>query len=308
MADLAPPDFTVDFSAVKVDDVFAGAAFQAFIDAGTQLHTIPLVDIDIFVPLGEQPPYSLKDLLSWGNRVGDCVFFMQIYEADRDACGGDVLNNPCRFYVMLTHDPAKSLKPPMSPDHAAKLVAAWAIYAMVRAGPPSLPVPKFIKDQIGVSMSPKEMCDSFTLTNPVNWSLEWIRAIKWSTVGRETLSRFGLGVAGYRLIQPFKIYTPKADSKPNIIAACETMRLLAGQGATWEVHPVTRNPNLLTALGNLNKNCMNLMMEAFTSTEMAEMKGNAISSAVTPVHDAQHVNYRSWTPALLNTLTFTQIF
>jgi len=308
MPDHEPPNFKISFTAVKADSQFMAVAFQCFINAGTALHTIPLTDIHIYIPPGRETPFSLEDLLSWGNLIGDSVFFLQIYEEDRRATDGFTTSDDGRFLLMITDDPSDTLRPAMSPDSAAKLVAAWAIYAMVRAGPPSKPMPKFVKDQIGMTLSPDEMCKQFTSTSVANWSLEWIKNVQWSQIGQETLSRFGLGVAGYRLIQPFKLYEPRADCTQAIKDACSLMRIIALKPAAWEVHPVTRDPNLLTTLGNVNKNCMNLILAAFTPQQIAEMQGRAISTAVQPSHDAQHVNFRTWTPAMASQLTFTNIF
>jgi len=306
--DLADPDLSVNFTSAKVSAEFAAVALQSFIQTGTTVHSIPLDSIEIFVPTDAEPPYTLRQLLGYGNRIGDIVFFMQIYEEDRVSHGGDTQDESCRYIAMLKNDPAGTLRPPMSADFAAKLVASWAIYAMVRAGPPSYPVPKFIKEQIGMDLTHDEMCEQFTSTPPVNWSLEWVRSVDWTQIGQETLSRFGLGVAGYRLIQPFKYYKPKSGSPPNIVEACALMEYIATRAAVWEVHPVTRDPNLLNTLGNVNKNCLNLMLEAFTAEQMAEMSGRSLSKKLVLKHDEQHINYRSWSKKLLDRLKFTDIF
>lgn len=44
-------------------------------------------------------------------------------------------------------------------------------------------------------------------------------------------------------------------------------------GLCWDFHPATRNPNLLTTYGNINKNAMDLIHEAYEPETIAQMVG-----------------------------------
>lgn len=105
--------------------------------------------------------------------------------------------------------------------------------------------------------------------SPQKFSPAWIRHANYENMGQEALSRFGLGVAGYRMFGPLKLYTPRAGLSTELQAAYEFARTVSVSPPTWEVHP--RNTAVLTSRGNLNKNLNNRILECFTTEQIAEM-------------------------------------
>jgi len=298
----------VNFTGVILDPEFVASIFQAIVAHGSQDSVIPLSDITIFMEKGSRHPYSLEKMLAVGNRIGDAIVYLQVFVEDN--IDGD-LSDPetgKRWDKMITHNMEEVDLVILGPDLVAKLVAVHAFYAMTRASPPCNPIPKFIKDTLGVDFTVEQMCDLFTSTNPANFNLGWIRHIKWSSIGQKALSRFGLGLAGSRALSPFLVFKPKPGSSTIVIRACAAAEQLARDAASWDFHPVTRNPIIISTLGNVNKNALNLMLEAFTEAEIRSLKGNAISKQSACVHEPGYDQWKSWTVDIVKGLPRTPIF
>ena len=129
---------------------------------------------------------------------------------------------------------------------------------------------------------------------PQKLNPEWVKFVKFPGFGHESLSRFGLGVAGYRYFSPFKTYAHKPNLEPNLIEAYAFARAVARAPETWDVHPLTRRPDILTSRGNLKKNLGNLILDCFTEDQISEMVANKVIYA-TPVRQEAHNNYKTWT-------------
>lgn len=128
---------------------------------------------------------------------------------------------------------------------------------------------------------------------PQKFDPAWARFVSFGGFGQEVLSRFGLGVAGYRLFGPFGLYEPKVGLSPALSDAYSFARSLATAPASWDIHPLTRDPNVLAKRGNLNKNLGNLILDVFTEEQIDEMVKTKILYAK-PEREPAHRQYLLW--------------
>lgn len=129
--------------------------------------------------------------------------------------------------------------------------------------------------------------------NATQFDPRWIKYIQVDKFGQEALSRFGLGVAGYRIFAPFKYTVPKDNLSPELILAVASAKSVAEAAPTWAIHPITRDPKILTRLGNLNKNLTNLILEVFEKDQIDIMVKNKALYEYPTLRTA-FTQYRTW--------------
>jgi len=178
-------------------------------------------------------------------------------------------------------------------------------YLLTRASPPARageranhPIPRFLEQVLGLNLGIAAyvtLAASFDLDSMDH---RWIRYITFENFGIESLNRFGLGVAGYRMLAPFKTFEPRANLPQNIQNAITVARAMATTPPDWAIHPTTRDPRILANLGNINKNAANLILEAFTQPQIQQMVTSRMLFAA-PLQDPTHSNFRTWNQNLL---------
>jgi len=156
-------------------------------------------------------------------------------------------------------------------------------------------VPKFLSSIMGMKENQSTYVDKICSFPPQKFDPTWIKHVQFGKFGPQVLSRFGLGVAGYRSFGPFKLYAAKDDIPANLKDAYTFARAVATAPATWDIHPVTRNPNVLKKRGNLNKNLANLALQVFTKDDLNAMVKSKILYKL-PEADPNHREYLQWTP------------
>jgi hypothetical protein len=154
-------------------------------------------------------------------------------------------------------------------------------------------IPNFLKTIMGLDQDQHIYVERICSFEPRKFDPKWAMYVQFKGLGQETLSRFGLGVAGYRNFGPFGLYKAKADMSPELAPAFEFARTIATSPSSWNVHPLTRSPDVLTKRGNLNKNLSNLMLHAFTQEQLKEMKDAKIIYKI-PEREPTHRNYFQW--------------
>lgn len=128
---------------------------------------------------------------------------------------------------------------------------------------------------------------------PQLYNPEWVKLVHFKGLSHEVFLRFGLGVAGYRYFSPFKLYSCKPDVDQALKSAYTFAQTVAKAPPSWDIHPLTRKPDVLTKRGNLNKNLGNLILEVFTEEQITEMVAKKVIFEK-PVHQAAHCNYKTW--------------
>jgi hypothetical protein len=289
------PTGNLNFNVADVVAADVAAAFQSFLDRGSKTTGVSLDNIDLGVVRLPANPGSetLVDLLKVGVKIFDATVWLT---------KGRPATHKLRVDPAKTEDSIPSLA-----DIANALIYTFffqltqARYPFYKGpgyveSPDNQPskVPKFLVNVLGLKDDQSHYIGLLTSFPPEKFDPSWIKEVKLTNFGQEILSRFGLGVAGYRLFGPFKLYSPKEGITAETKRAYDFARTVAIAKPTWDIHPTTRNPSVLTARGNLNKNLANLILDCFDDVQIEEMvKTRALYAK--PVRDPAHINYRTWT-------------
>lgn len=291
----------ISFSHKLIDQASAGQLLQQFVTIGSSLEGVELKDLDLSLHKEVKVENAkLQDYLEAGGKLFDLiVWFAMGKPSEVRPTAVTSLKNVavpsvsevasavffCYFYLLTR---AKY------PDHGAiSKRDSKGKAASSDAAAEDQPVPKFLTSVMGLKKTQQEYVEMIFGFEPNKFGKKWIRYIQFEGFGEEAINRFGLGVAGYRAFTPFKLLTPKEDIPANLKAACAYARKVAQSPASWDYHPVTRDANILTERGNLNKNLGNLMLEAFDRKDLDMLKDTKALYAI-PKHDPAHINYRSW--------------
>jgi hypothetical protein len=277
------------FQIIHIDPEPVAKAFQAYLDTGSKLTGVDLNDISTAVASMPTNPatVTLSELISLGMRLFDAVVWL-------------TANRPTSHPLAI--DPAMTKDKIPSTHEVARSVFYCYFMLLVQARYPSglnTPdrprIPKFLTTLMGMTKDQSEYVKTVCTFEPSKFDPKWVRFISFNGFGQEALSRFGLGVAGYRMFGPFKLYEPKSGISPQLQNAVRFARSVATERASWDIHPLTRLPSVLTKRGNLNKNLGNLMLEVFTIEQLNEMAKAKIIYEV-PTKEANHREYLQWSP------------
>lgn len=279
-----------DFGLIHIDPNEVAKALQTYLDTGSKLTGVSLEDIDrsVIKEPGEVSKLTLVDLLKLGMKLFDALVWLT---------AGKPASHPLMVDPGLKVDDIPSLHSiAKSVFYCYFMLVTQSRYPVSKHATDKPKIPNFLRTIMGMDKEQHVYVETICSFEPVKFDPAWARYVQFTGFGQETLSRFGLGTAGYRLFGPFKLYAPKPDIPEHIRNAYNFARTVATTPATWDVHPLTRNPNILTRRGNLNKNLSNLILECFTEEEIEEMVEARIIYKV-PVKDLNHKNYLTWSAA-----------
>lgn len=277
----------LDFKTIHIDAIDIAESFQQFVRSGSLLTGISLDDIDVSVHTIPANPQNatLAELLSCGIKLFDAVVWIT---------AGRPASHP------IVQSDTKSKDTSITLQTVAKSVFFCYFFLLTQArypasredkNPPA--VPNFLRSIMRLDEPQHIYVENISSFNPAGFDARWVRHVKFEGLGQEALSRFGLGVAGYRLFGPFKIFTPKEGISSNLKSAFDFARNVALSEATWDMHPVTRAPGVLTRRGNLNKNLGNLILDVFTDEQIDEMVAVKMLYAK-PTREPAYQNYKTW--------------
>jgi hypothetical protein len=284
------PAFTgvPNWKIIDIDAEEVAKCLQDYVSRGSKLTGVSLDDIDLRVIDGitDASKATLVDLLEHGMKLFDSLIWLT---------AGRPTDYPLTVDITMTKDQVPSLQ------KVAKAVFYVYFFLLTQArypvkatdtNPPK--VPNFLNVVMGLDEPQHVYIDLLCSFNPVGFDARWVENISFKGLGQEALSRFGLGVAGYRLFGPFKLYRCKAGVTNEIEAAYNFARVIATSEPTWGIHPLTRDPAVLTKRGNLNKNLGNLILECFTDEQINEMVTAKVIFA-RPTNEPAYKNYTTWT-------------
>jgi len=276
-----------DFGLIRIDPLETALAFQAYLDTASNLTGVSLDDIDLTIM--SMPPdvskVTLVDLLKHGMKLFDAVVWLT---------AGRPTTHPLREdpgmkqeSIPSMHDVARSV------FFCYFMLVTQARYPVrvTRADQPR--IPNFLRTIMGMDKEQSEYVSIICSFEPQKFGPAWVRHVKFEGFGQEVQSRFGLGVAGYRMFGPFALYSPKSDMDANLRPAFEFARKVATAPASWDVHPLTRRPNVLKSRGNLNKNLGNLILDCFSQETIEEMVAAKVIYAI-PAREPTHRQYKNW--------------
>jgi len=278
---------TPDFGLIHIDPLETAKAFQKYLDTASKLTGVSLDDIDRTVIRMPSDPRSvtLAELLVLGMRLFDAVIWIT---ADRPVSHPIQVDPTMRKEsIPSMHDVARAV------FYCYFMLVTQARYPVSSKEKDKPKIPNFLKAIMGLDDEQHVYVERICSFEPQKFDPAWARFVNFNGFGQEVLSRFGLGVAGYRYFGPFNLYAPKPGLPENLLNAYEFARTVARSPASWDVHPLTRNPNILTNRGNLNKNLGNLILECFSEEDIQEMEAAKVIFKK-PQKEPTHRNYMQW--------------
>lgn len=276
-----------DFGLIHIDPEQTAKAFQVYLDTASKLTGVSLDDINVTVIKmpDNVKKVTLVELLGLGMKLFDAIVWLTANRPE---------THP------LQADPTMTSKNIPSMQEIARSVFYCYFMLIVQARYPAGEndrdkprIPNFLKTIMGMDKEQHVYVSRICSFNPTLFDPSWVRYVHFSNFGQEVMSRFGLGVAGYRLFGPFGLYSPKPNLDSALVPAFEFAKTVAKAKSSWNVHPLTRDPNILTARGNLNKNLGNLILECFTDEDIKEMVAAKVLYGM-PVVEPTHRQYKQW--------------
>jgi len=277
-----------DFGLIHIDPTETAKAFQVYLETASKLTGVSLDDISTSV--SRVPPdvtkITLTDLLGLGMKLFDAIVWLTAKRPTSHPLIADP--SMTKEKIPSMHEIARSV------FYCYFMLVTQARYPVGSAEKEKPRIPNFLKSIMGMDQEQHVYVERICSFQPQKFDPAWVKYVNFSGFGQEVLSRFGLGVAGYRMFGPFGLYAPKPNIDQSLLPAFEFARTIAKAPSSWNIHPLTRNPNILTARGNLNKNLGNLMLEAFSEEDLAEMEKSKIIFRI-PVNEPSHRQYKQWT-------------
>jgi len=283
---------SIDFSTFKIDSINydieeLSEQIKVFVIHGSRRHTVSRSDLSIKKKAGakEPDPISLGWLMEQGNRFFNSIFYLGLKESERpkiqevpegEIQGIATSEEVCEalyfqyFFIVTRGTYSESPNKAVGPD-----------------------VPNFLANVMGYKKTPEQYARILATFSLIKIDPSWARAQPLKELGRETIFRFALGVAGYRLFRPFSIYPCRDDSSVEVKRAFKIAHKMATHTASWQIQSMTRDPRVLETYGNLNKNLAGLMTECFTPEQIEEMVNNKMLFSK-PTIDPAHKNYLQW--------------
>ncbi|POS82076.1 hypothetical protein EPUL_006619 [Erysiphe pulchra] len=310
-----------DFKVIQMNSTKLAASLTQFVEVGSIIHKLTPDDLTIVANLKGKYDNKEETLV---DKVDDAII-------PRTAAG--LMANGTKFLdaiIYLSMDISKRPKPTptdMEPneddildlstyDDSVKLTTYMFViffYILIRARLPAdngdynLPMPKFITTILDVHDPIGDIVDYIASFDIQKIDPAWVQNVPAKNISQKAINQFGLGVAGYRLVSVFNIVNPDLyakepvptnmrhiNDKPEYIdSAVEVARSFVTAGHCWDFHPATRNPNIITKYGNINKNAANLLLECYTVETLKELV-KIKKLAVLPKFDPSHTNFRLW--------------
>jgi hypothetical protein len=285
----ATPAFlgNADFKIVDIDPRQVAEGLQEYLKRGSQLTGVSLDEIDraVYALPTDAKKVTLSELLGLGMKLFDAIVWLT---------AGRPPSHPLQVSAAMTKDTAPPLlEIARSVFYCYFFLLTQARYPVATVGEGQPAVANFLKVVMGMEQNQSHYVKMICSFPPQKFNPAWVRYVNFANFGQESLSRFGLGVAGYRMFGPFKVYSPRSNLSPELQNAYTFARTVSMASPSWDIHPLTRKPEVLTARGNLNKNLSNLILEVFTMEQIAEMVTAKMLYAQ-PQKEPNYQNYKTW--------------
>jgi len=265
-------------------DVLGPKIMNLISDVG-KLHYVAIGDLRVFGANAATPPEDVKTAMRWGTKFFDALYYFAAPATDRPAVSAGVdAGNGLNEVVLLTK----------------KRLLWTALFLMLRGSYPKsegtavgTDIPAFLVSIAGMTESPAATAAGLASFNLQNVPTGWIRYISWREFAPEIRQRLALGLAGYRMLGPFKVYNVLNDAPSDVKAAFEWVRHVTQAAPDFSILSATRSPEMIARLGSWNKALGNLILLAFSEEQIDEMVRIKILFA-RPVRDPRADTWRSW--------------
>lgn len=265
-------------------DVLGEKIMSLISDVG-MLHYVSKGDLRVFGQNATTPPENIRSAMRWGTKLFDAIYYFAAPATERPAISAGEDKSADLDQIILQ----------------SKRRLLWtALFLMMRGSYPQSEgqtlgqdIPAFIVNIAGMNESPANVARGLASFNIQNVPAGWIRYIDWTGFAPEIRQRLALGLAGYRLLGPFKVYNVKPDAPDDVKAAFEWVRNVARAQPDYAILSATRSASLVSRLGSWNKALGNLILLAFTADQINEMVTVKILFS-RPQRDPRSDTWRSW--------------
>jgi len=280
----------IDLKLLLPEPALIAEYVRHFVASGSRKNAVAKEDLTIVARPGFAGNQfaNLMEALSHGTKFFDAVYYFCLREADRpDINVQDVAVAPafatnqdlslaifCLYFWLLTR----------------------ANIPRFENGRQTQPTPNFLTNVLGADINQATWLSGLASFDLIKVDHRWIRHINTDPLGVEARNRFGLGVAGYRVIDAVLTLAPDNNPDQSAQNAIDALRSLRNKGPLWDVHPVTRSTEFLTVVKSLNKNLDNLLLDSFSQATLTELV-RAKKLFRMPIRDPGYNQYKQWIPA-----------
>lgn len=223
-----------DFGLIHIDAAETAKAFQAYLDTASKLTGVALDDISrrvIALP-ADVTKVTLFELIGLGMKLFDAVVWLH---AKRPATHPlEVDPTMTKETIPSAHDVARSV------FYVYFMLLTQARYPVSSAATAKPNIPNFLRTIMGMDKEQHHYVEMICSFEPQKFDPAWAQFVSFSKFGQEVLSRFGLGVAGYRMFGPFALYNPRQGLSVELQRAFNFARTVSKAPASWAVHPLTQ--------------------------------------------------------------------
>jgi len=285
---MALPLGNITFSGININAAEMANALSAFITQGSRRFTVTAGDLSIVSRVQNQveAPVDIAAALEMGIRLFDAIYYFS-------------LNPPNRPDVVYVPLDAGETDPTM--DEIAKAVFYCYIFLLVRGRAPTddddqagAKIPQFLRGVMALTDNPTDYVGRICSFDLNHVPPSWVKHIQINGLGAEAQNRLALGMVGYRIPSALLYHNIRANADPDVINAVTVVRNFLRRGPMWDCVAITRTPAFQNATTNMNKNCINLIIRAFSQADIDNLR-NTLVLPVDPVEDNKFNQWRNWT-------------
>lgn len=281
------------FDSISINIEHVAKVLQAYIIEGSKTCKVSAEDLSVYAPEGvNSTNATVSELMKGGTKIFDAIYYCSLPLSDR--------REPAAAL------PADSI---LTVDKVADALFFCFFMLLTQARPPApgVQVGNFLKGIMGAEHPPEYYANAICSFNLSHVDHRWIRHINMNGMSQEAIARFSLGVAGYRLLTATFFTSSNAvfASTLNVTEAeFNTLKSLAAEnakrlqslcekGASWELHPTTRSPVVLSRFKSLNKAISDMLCFLFNDATLKIMVDQKVIFS-RPQPNAANRNWRSW--------------
>jgi hypothetical protein len=268
---------------IAIDLQDLALAIASFIEDCSIAGRVVDADISVIFDKAGEVPNDVTSLLRTGTRFFDAAYYLACPDKSK--------------IVPKTLSGDQSI---MSVADTKKRLLMMYTYIMLRGSYPldegteiNKDIPNFLAQQFGMNYSPSDLSKSLCSFDIRKVAIEWVKQIPIDNLEQAVRQRILLSIPGYRMLAPFKHYTPRSDVDEVTIKAYNWVKQIALSPPDWSIFPATRSGDMIQQLGSFNKALGNLITKAFTVDQIREMVTNRMIFAE-PVYDNRFNNWKSW--------------
>lgn len=285
---MASRDSDYNFSTIIQDSTLFVNAIGTFFCRGSIKNNVSVSDL-LIVSDQDTIPSEFRDIieaLAHGTRLFDALYYFSLPKGQRPVISAAMRNDI-----------------PSSRQHDVIARAVFfQMFMVLTRGSPSMSdtssaegmVPKFLSSTMSLSDTPKNYASLICSFDLGLVDFRFIKQIDFSKLSAISRNRLSLGVAGYRNIAPFALFSPRSDASEDAKNAHEVVAKLARSPADWSIHPVTRSDAVTAYYGALNSTLCDLMVACFSKDQLTTMLNNKMIYSM-PRSNPRATRWHGWT-------------